>query len=270
MSAATTTRPEHAATAPDATALDRLNPVSRLGLSVLVALPVLISLDWLSASIMLAGLLVVFRAAGVPLATMARRMIPVVVAALLAAVTMALYGKPGGTVHWHWWLVVITQRSLTMAGAVILRVLVLGLSAVVLLGGLDLTAMADGLAQVLRLPARFVLGALAGMRMLSLFLEDWRTLGQARRARGLGDTGRFRRWATMAFALLVFAIRRGTRLATAMEARGFDAEHARNRTWARPSRLGRADLAAAVIALALVVSSLAAAIVAGTFAPVTS
>lgn len=251
-------------------AIERLNPVTRLLLAVLVCLPVLVSLDWLSATVMLVGLLVVLRAAGARPAAMLVRLAPVAVAAALAAVTMALYGKPGGRVYWQWWLVEVTRRSVTMAGAVVLRVLVLGLSAVVLLGGLDLTAMADGLAQVLRLPARFVLGALAGMRMLSLFVEDWRTLGRARRARGLGDTGRLRRWTTMAFALLVLAIRRGTKLATAMEARGFDAQHARHRTWARPSRLGAPDVigltaAAALDALALVVS-----ILAGTFAPVTS
>ncbi|AYW78086.1 energy-coupling factor transporter transmembrane protein EcfT [Propionibacterium acidifaciens] len=251
-------------------AIERLNPVTRLLLAVLACLPVLVSLDWLSATVMLVGLLVVLRAAGARPAAMLVRLAPVAVAAALAAATMALYGKPGGRVYWQWWLVEVTRRSVTMAGAVVLRVLVLGLSAVVLLGGLDLTAMADGLAQVLRLPARFVLGALAGMRMLSLFVEDWRTLGRARRARGLGDTGRLRRWTTMAFALLVLAIRRGTKLATAMEARGFDAQHARQRTWARPSRLGAPDVigltaAAALDALALVVS-----ILAGTFAPVTS
>ena len=251
-------------------AIERLNPVTRLLLAVLACLPVLVSLDWLSATVMLVGLLVVLRAAGARPAAMLVRLAPVAVAAALAAVTMALYGKPGGRVYWQWWLVEVTRRSVTMAGAVVLRVLVLGLSAVVLLGGLDLTAMADGLAQVLRLPARFVLGALAGMRLLSLFVEDWRTLGRARRARGLGDTGRLRRWTTMAFALLVLAIRRGTKLATAMEARGFDAQHARQRTWARPSRLGAPDVigptaAAALDALALVVS-----ILAGTFAPVTS
>ncbi|ERK61654.1 cobalt transport protein, partial [Propionibacterium acidifaciens F0233] len=249
-------------------AIERLNPVTRLLLAVLACLPVLVSLDWLSATVMLVGLLVVLRAAGARPAAMLVRLAPVAVAAALAAATMALYGKPGGRVYWQWWLVEVTRRSVTMAGAVVLRVLVLGLSAVVLLGGLDLTAMADGLAQVLRLPARFVLGALAGMRMLSLFVEDWRTLGRARRARGLGDTGRLRRWTTMAFALLVLAIRRGTKLATAMEARGFDAQHARQRTWARPSRLGAPDVigltaAAALDALALVVS-----ILAGTFAPV--
>ena len=219
-------------------AVERLNPVTRLLLAVLVCLPVLVSLDWLSATVMLVGLLVVLRAAGARPAAMLVRLAPVAVAAALAAVTMALYGKPGGRVYWQWWLVEVTRRSVTMAGAVVLRVL--------------------------------VLGALAGMRMLSLFVEDWRTLGRARRARGLGDTGRLRRWTTMAFALLVLAIRRGTKLATAMEARGFDAQHARQRTWARPSRLGAPDVigltaAAALDALALVVS-----ILAGTFAPVTS
>ena len=56
----------------------------------------------------------------------------------------------------------------------------------------------------------------------------------ARRARGLADTGRLRRAASMAFALLVLALRRGTTLAIAMESRGFGAPG--RRTWARPAR----------------------------------
>ena len=244
-------------------AIERLNPVTRLLLAVLACLPVLVSLDWLSATVMLVGLLVVLRAAGARPAAMLVRLAPVAVAAALAAVTMALYGKPGGRVYWQWWLVEVTRRSVTMAGAVVLRVLVLGLSAVVLLGGLDLTAMADGLAQVLRLPARFVLGALAGMRMLSLFVEDWRTLGRARRARGLGDTGRLRRWTTMAFALLVLAIRRGTKLATAMEARGFGAPGLR--TWGRASTVGWRDAVVLMIAALISTAAIAVAVYAGTF-----
>ena len=122
-------------------AIERLNPVTRLLLAVLACLPVLVSLDWLSATVMLVGLLVVLRAAGARPAAMLVRLAPVAVAAALAAATMALYGKPGGRVYWQWWLVEVTRRSVTMAGAVVLRVLVLGLSAAVLLGGLDLTAM---------------------------------------------------------------------------------------------------------------------------------
>lgn len=251
-------------------ALGRLNPVTRLLLTLLVCLPVLVSLDWLSTAVMLVGLTLALSAAGLRARTVLPRMVPVVLAALLAAVTVALYGKAGGSVYWRWWLIEVTERSVTMAGAVILRVLVLGLSAVTLMGDLDLTATADGLAQVLHLPAHFVLGALAGMRILGLFVEDWRTLAQARRARGLGDTGRLRRWATMAFALLVLSIRRGTRLATAMEARGFDARNAGRRTWARPSRLGRADALAVAAAVALDAAALIAACWAGTFTPVAS
>lgn len=251
-------------------ALSRLNPVTRLLLTVVVALPVLISLDWLSASVMFVGEFVIFALCGVRVRTMAQRLIPILVVAPLAAVSMALYGKPGGEVYLQWWLVVISERSLTMAIAVVFRVLALGLAAVVLMGGLDLTATADGLAQIFRLPARFVLGALAGMRMVTLFTDDWRTMSQARRARGLGDTGRLKRLATMAFALLIFAIRRGTKLATAMEARGFDASTAGHRTWARASTIGRADGLAWVVAVILCAVALGASVHFGSFTLVTS
>ncbi len=85
----------------------------------------------------------------------------------------------------------------------------------------------------------------------------------ARRARGIGDTGRLRRFATMAFALLVFAIRRGTKLATAMEARGFGAD--RQRTWARESKFGWPDLVGLAITLAVCALSIGLALWAGTF-----
>jgi len=143
-----------------------------------------------------------------------------------------------------------------------LRVLALGMPAILLFTGIDPTDLADGLAQVWRLPARFVLGALAGFRLITRFVDDWRSLALARRARGLGDTGAVRRWATMAFAMLVIAIRRGSKLATAMEARGFGTAR---RTWARESRVGRADLVLIVSCLLAVTVALGAAASAGTF-----
>ena len=79
----------------------------------------------------------------------------------------------------------------------------IALPSVVLFVTVDPTDLADGLAQVLRLPARFVLGALAGLRMVGLFIDDWRALELARRARGVADRGRLRRFLGMAFALLI-------------------------------------------------------------------
>jgi energy-coupling factor transport system permease protein len=118
-------------------------------------------------------------------------------------------------------------------------------------------------------PARFAIGALAAFRLVTLLGEEWEALRLARRARGI-DAGRnpvahLRLFGSMTFALLVGAIRRGTRLATAMDARGFDS--GRSRTMARPPTFGPADAlvivaAAGIAALALTVSALA-----GTFRP---
>jgi energy-coupling factor transport system permease protein len=72
-------------------------------------------------------------------------------------------------------------------------------------------------------------------------------------------------FASTMFTLLVGAIRRGTRLATAMDARGFDA--GTRRTIARPQRFVLAD-AALVVAGALVgAGAIAISVALGTFTP---
>ncbi|WIK64516.1 energy-coupling factor transporter transmembrane component T family protein [Gleimia hominis] len=245
------------------TRFDILNPVSRLGLTLLLSVPILITLDWVSASVMFALLVCAFAWARVPFLWLLKRALGLSIVALLAAVSMALYGKVEGTVWFSWGLITVSERSVILAIAVFLRVLVLGLTAIVLLGSVDATRMADGLAQRVHLPARFVLGVLAAVRMAGLLSEDWRTMAMARRARGLGDTGRLRRWLTMVFALLVLAIRRGTKLAAAMEVRGFD--QGTPRTWARPSTFHRADTIAFVLAIAGSGIALGSAVWAGTF-----
>ena len=53
----------------------------------------------------------------------------------------------------------------------------------------DPTDLADALAQVLRLPARFMLAALAATRLFGVMAAEWRSMSLARRARGLGDDG---------------------------------------------------------------------------------
>ena len=244
--------------------LARTNPVTRIVLATIISVPLLFTLDWVSATVTLAGELILAPWCGVGVVLLARRSVPIVVAALLGSVTMLLYGQPGGRTWWHWTLITVSDNSARLATAICLRVLALGIPAVLLFSRVDATDMADGLGQVFHLPARFVLGTLAGFRMLAVFVDDWRSIGRARRARGLGDTGRLRRFATMAFGLLVVAIRRGTRLATAMEARGLGAPGV-TRTWARPSRLGTPDGVAVALVAALMALALTLAWRAGTF-----
>ena len=81
-----------AAAAP--TLLDRMNPVTRLGLAVLASLPILITLDWVSALTMLCCQFGVFVACGVPVARLIRRTAPLLLVAPIGALSMALYGRP--------------------------------------------------------------------------------------------------------------------------------------------------------------------------------
>jgi energy-coupling factor transport system permease protein len=234
-------------------AVYRVNPVSKLAASLVISVVLVLSIDWVSAGVALALELILFFWAGISLRTFFRRTIAIWIAAPLGALTMLLYGRASGATHFQFFLINVTDGSISLAIATFLRILAIALPAVVLFITVDPTDLADGLSQVLKLPSRFVLGALAGTRLLGLFLEDWRSLELARRARGIADRGKLRRFASQAFALFVLSIRRGTKLATAMEARGFGAPIAR--TWARESRLHWPD--AALIALSVLVAVVA-------------
>ncbi|MBQ3359859.1 MAG: energy-coupling factor transporter transmembrane protein EcfT [Microbacterium sp.] len=238
-----------------------INPVAKLGVSALIAIPLILTLDPVSASVALVLECVLFFFAGIGWREFWLRTWPVWLAAPLTAMTIALYGETSGTIYVEWFVLRISDGSLALALATFLRVLAIALPSVVLFITVDPTDLADGLAQVLKLPARFVLGALAGLRMIGLFLDDWRALELARRARGVADRGRIRRFFGMAFALLVLSIRRGAKLATAMEARGFGAPG--RRTWARESRFGAAEWMLLAIGLAISGVAVAAAIATG-------
>ncbi|MFJ6113619.1 energy-coupling factor transporter transmembrane component T family protein [Agrococcus sediminis] len=246
-------------------ALSRVNPVTPLLAAVLYSIPMLLTIDVVSAAVALAAWLLVFAAAGIGPRTVLRRTWPLLIAAPLSAVSMLLYAEPAGRIHAQVWLATISDRSIELALAIGLRVLALGVPTLVALVGLDPTRLADGLAQVARLPHRFVLAALAGTRLFGVLAEDWRQIALARRARGLGDTGAVRRALQAAFALLVVALRRGGTLATAMEARGFGGAE---RTWARPSTVGRADALLLILAIAVAATAIGVSVAAGSFAPV--
>ena len=234
-------------------AIYRVNPVAKLGATAIISIALVLSIDWVSAAVALAFESLLFLFAGLSLRRFALRTLPVTIAAFFSAVTILLYGRPSGQSYLQFLLINVSDGSIELAIATLLRVLAIGLPAVVLFVTVDPTDLADGLAQVLRLPSRFVLGALGGLRLVGLFIDDWKSLELARRARGMADRGRLRRFAGQAFALLVLSIRRGSKLATAMEARGFGASN--RRSWARESRFGAAEVALLAIgALVAVVS----------------
>lgn len=250
-------------THPRAVWLDGVNPVAKVLVALVLAVPLLLTLDAVSASTALVLELLCVPLTGLSYAVVLRRLVPVLVFAPVAAISMLLYARPEGTVYGSFLFATVSDGSIALSVAVLLRVIVLALPMILLFARTDPTELADALAQVAKLPSRFVLGVLAGARTVGLFVDDWRTMALARRARGLGDRGALRRFFSMAFVLLVFAVRRGTKLATAMEARGFGADV--ERTWARPSTLSIRDAAAVGAAVLLVAVALGAAVVTGAF-----
>jgi energy-coupling factor transporter ATP-binding protein EcfA2/energy-coupling factor transporter transmembrane protein EcfT len=246
-----------------ATGIPGVQPVASLIGVLALGVCLVLSLDVVSAAVALALELALLPLLRLPVRTLLLRLAPVLLAVPLTAVSIALYGRPSGREWFDLGFAHVTDGSLTLALATALRVLAVGVPAIALFVRVDPTDLADGLAQVLRLPARFVLGALAAVRMMTLLVDDWRQLAMARRARGLADSGRLRRGATMAFALLVLALRRATTLAVAMESRGFGAPG--RRTWARVARFAGPEWAMVAALVGIGVVSIAVAVSMGTW-----
>lgn len=244
--------------------LASINPVFRIFGAFAASIPLLFTLDCVSASVALLLEFVIFVCIKLPPWRVIRLSWPVWVGAPTSALTVLLYGKSGGNTWFQWWLMHATDRSAMLAVATSLRILAIGVPSIVMVIGLDATDLADAFSQVLHLPDRFVYGGLAGIRLFGVLQDDWAALTASRRSRGLGDEHRVRAFFPQSFALLVLSIRRSTTLATAMEARGFGGVGARSH--ARVSRVRARDWWIFAVCAIVPSVAVAAALYFGTFA----
>lgn len=242
-----------------------ISPLAKLCAAGILGIVLLLSLDPVSALVALIFELALLPWAGVPSRKLLKIVTPVLIAAPFAGLAGLLYGRDEGDVvvslgPWN-----ITKGEVALAVTITLRIIAVALPAVVLFATTDPTDLADGLAQLWKLPARFVIGALAAIRMLGLMRQDWQMLRVARRARGVAHRGgpiaSLVRLGTQAMALLTIAVRRGSLLATAMEARGFDAPVPR--TWARVATFTSRDAWFVVGAAAIAVIAVLMAVLTG-------
>lgn len=246
--------------------LTRANPLAKFAAVVLITLVLALSIDWVSASVALAFELMLFPLAGLTLWLLWQRGWPLVLAAALGGWSTAILAPDGGAILLDVGIWSISEGSLELGVGFLLRGLAIALPAVLLMSCTDPTDLADALAQKARLPHRFVLGTLAAMRLVGLMAEEWQTIGMARRARGVGSRGnpvqRLRATLGQSFGLLVQAIRRASRLAVTMEARGFGGAR---RTWARESTYSGLDIWVLLGGLIIAGAAAAAAVSAGTW-----
>lgn len=222
--------------------LARANPVAKLAAAAILMAFLFAASGPIPPAVVLAGVLVSLPFSGLGAGTLLVRTWPLLLAALVVGVLNVVLAPAsrGGP-------------DFSAGVALGLRLLGIALSGVVAIATTDPTDLADSLQQQARLSPRLAVGVLAAVRMLPIMALEWQLLGMARRARGVSSGWSPVAAARLAFgkllALLVGAIRRATRLALAMEARGFGT--AACRTIARSQRMRAADWALVVAAVAL-------------------
>jgi len=245
------TRAERVAASP----LGRANPLGTLAVALAWLLALATTTDLrppiLVATVAIAAGLSLGR---VPPGDLARGLAPLWLAALSVgffnAVLSPANADPTATVVLVLGPFAITEPALEAGLALGLRVVAIVAIGVAWGRVTDPTHLTDALVQQGRLPERFAYGALAALQAIPWLAEDLVALREARRMRGLRASWHPR----VLVGLLVLAIRRGDRLAVAMDARGFAAP---GRTRYREVRWAVLDALVVVAGLAVLAAIVA-------------
>ena len=256
---------------PDAGApLARVNPVAKLAAAAILLIALFASLDGVTAMVVLAGLVVLLPISGLsPSLLVGRAWLLGLGAVSIGLVNVLFVAEQVGPT-----VVAIGPLRLgseTLAGGLGLmcRLLAIALAGILATATSQPTDVADALVQQLRVSPRFAVGALAALRLLPLMAREWQTIGMARRARGVEAGSSPVRAVGLFFgrllALLVGAVRRASRMALAMEARGFGAQPCR--TVARVQRVTAGDWAWIAGALVLGAGAIGISVALGTWRP---
>ena len=250
--------------------LARANPVAKLAAALVLLLALFASLDGVTALIILGVLAALLTVSGLSPGTLVGRAWLIALAAVSVGIFNVVFAAEQlGPIVVAVGPIRIGAETLTNGLGLAVRLLAIALAGLLAAATTQPTDLADALVQQLRVSPRFAVGALAALRLLPLLAREWQTISMARRARGV-DAGRnpiagVRLWAGQVMALLVGAIRRGSRMARAMEARGFGAMPCR--TVARVQRMRGSDWGWIVGAIVLAAAASGISVALGTWRP---
>ena len=250
--------------------LARTNPVAKLGAAAILLAALFLSLDGVTALVILLGLAATIRWSGIGPRALLRRSWLVVLAAISIGIFNILFAAEQlGPIVLDVGPIRVGAETLVNGIGLMLRLLAIALAGILATVTTEPSDLADALIQQLHVSPRFAIGALAALRLIPLFAQERQTITLARRARGV-EAGRnpvvaLRLAGGQLAALLVGAVRRGSRMALAMEARGFGALP--SRTVARVQRMRRVDWAWMAGAAALAALAIGVSLALGTWRP---
>src|SRR5712691_332283 len=225
--------------------LARAHPLAKIGAAFVLMLALFLTVDPVTPALVLIAVAAAVPAIGIPPKALLRRAAPV----FIAAAGIGFFNA-------------VVSGRVAAGVAIAIRLVGISLAGIIAVASIDPTDLADALVEHLHAPRRFTVGALAAFRLMPLFADEWETIALARRARGL-DSGRVTGFYAMTRSLLVAAIRRATRLAVAMDGRGFADPGCR--TLARPRRIVARDWSLVVASFTVAALASAASIAAGSW-----
>lgn len=237
--------------------IGNLNPIAKLAITTVITVGLLLSLDQTTATIIVIIELLALPFVGLKWRTIAiRGGLLLMMSALIVVINAIFSANTDGFVFIDWGPFTLSTAGLAAASVIGIRVFALSLPAVLLLSTTDPVLLSDGVQQQLRVPARYAMSSVVGLRLLPLLASDWTEMSAARRARGMTSRNPVTALASGAsrlVGLLVIALRRAIRMAMAMQARGFDPYAPRSA--ARISRLHPGDYLAMAAALVVVLGA---------------
>lgn len=250
--------------------LGRANPVAKLGAALIILVVLFASLDGVTSGLVLIGLAALLPISGLSITTLLGRAWLIGLAAISIGLFNVLFAAQQlGPIVVEVGPVRIGAETLLGGIGLALRLIAVALAGLLATATSEPIDIADALVQQVRVSPRFAVGVLAALRLLPLLGQEWQILGMARRARGV-EAGRSpvasaRLFAGQMLSLLVAAIRRGSRMALAMEARGFGSRPCRS--VARPQRMRPTDWGWIGGAVALGAAAIGISLALGTWRP---
>lgn len=205
-----------------------VNPALKLGimLSGITAVLLIHNINVL-LSLTIGLIFLVCLASGHPIRRVALFILPFLFVFISTGMSMILFGQ-GDTIWWHWGPVAITRESFFRGLHVGLRALCFGLMGLLFALTTRPVLLFYSLMQQLKVPPRYAYGFMASLRLLPLMLQEFNTLRQAYKVRGVkfGNSwnGLVQRGKFYAIPLLAQSIRRAQRIAVSMEARRFNTQ----------------------------------------------
>jgi energy-coupling factor transport system permease protein len=210
--------------------LVRRNPTIKLAALIAAALPLTFVFDPLTPLVLLVVTLVVGRLlGGLSLRAQVRPLAIFILAGVAILLGNIFFNKqnaasqvvlPLGAVH-------VTRAALWAAGSLWTRLLCFALLSLVFVRTTEPQRLLLSLVHQLRMSDKVAYGVMVGYRMLPVFQADYDTIRAAQRLRGVREGSAFlhpfARLRRYALPLLTGAIRRGSRIAIAMDARAFGA-----------------------------------------------